>query len=202
MPHSQDGLARLVARSGVADWVVDAFTRFDRADFVPPGARGAYSDRPVGLPHGQTTSQPSLIAQMIDALDVRADDRILEVGTGYGFQTALLTHRSSRVTSIDRIADLAAAARVNLERAGATGAEVFVGDGWQGVVERAPFDRIIVSAAARALPDALADQTVDDGVVVIPIADAVYVYVKRGEALHRARLLTPARFVPLVPGSA
>ena len=205
MPKSQEGLARLVENDGASERVVEAFRRVAREDFVPPrNKRDAYFDRPVALPAHQTTSQPSLIARMIDALGLRRSDRVLEVGTGYGFQTALLSELGAEVFSIERHRELAEVARANLERAGSGSATVVVGDGWQGLPEEAPFDGIVVSAAATALPPALERQLADGGRLVIPLVrrrgDEVVLFEKRGEQLKRVRVLTPARFVPLVPG--
>jgi protein-L-isoaspartate(D-aspartate) O-methyltransferase len=206
MPRDQQGLARLVARHGVAQWITDAFHHVDRADFVPAGSRGsAYSDRPVGLPQRQTTSQPSLIARMLDELALPEGGKALEVGTGYGFQTALLARRAARVISIERHEELARAARENLRRTAIDNVSVIVGDGWRGVPEEAPFDGIVVSAAASELPADLAEQLNERGRIIIPIqelgGDAVYAYEKREGHVARASMVTPARFVPLVPGS-
>jgi protein-L-isoaspartate(D-aspartate) O-methyltransferase len=205
MPRDQQGLARLVARQGVAGWIVAAFEAVDRADFVPPGAKGSvYSDRPVALPRRQTTSQPSLIARMLDELALPEGGAVLEVGTGYGFQTALLAQRAGRVISIERHEELARAARTNLARASITNSKVVVGDGWRGVPDEAPFDSIVVSAAASELPQALATQLSERGRIIIPIqelgGDAVYAFEKKGGRVERVSLVTPARFVPLVPG--
>ena len=206
MPTTQEGLARLIEREGIVDRrIVDAFRDVDRARFVPSHSAGdAYLDRPLGIPEDQTTSQPSLIARMLDAAAPRADDRALEVGTGYGFQTALLARLVREVVSIERWPALADAARAHLEAAGADNVDVVVGDGWRGVPERAPFDVIVVSAAADELPDALGEQLADGGRLVIPVrarlSDRVYLYVKEHGRLRRARLVSPARFVPLVRG--
>ena len=204
MPHSRKGLAgRIAALKLSHPEVVEAFDAIDRADFVPAGARGrAYQDRPIEIPGGQTTSQPSLIAHMIDAAHPGPGDKVLEVGTGFGFQTALLAHLSERVVSIDRMPELVEAARRNLERAGIAGATVQEGDGWQGVAEEAPFDAIIVSAAATSVPDPLVDQLAEGGRLVIPVkkggSDDVLLYVKNDGKLVLERLISPARFVPLV----
>ena len=205
MPKSQEGLARLVESDGASERVVEAFRRVAREGFVPPeNKRDAYFDRPVALPEHQTTSQPSLIARMIDALALRPSDRVLEVGTGYGFQTALLSELGAEVFSIERHSELAEAARANLDRAGFGSATVVVGDGWQGLPAEAPFDGIVVSAAATALPPALERQLADGGRLVIPLVrrrgDEVVLFEKREDRLKRVRVLTPARFVPLVPG--
>ena len=205
MPRSQEGLARLVEREGVDERIVEAFRAVRRVDFVPAGSEPvAYGDRPVGLPEEQTTSQPSLIARMLDSVEPRPSDRALEVGTGYGFQTALLARLVAEVVSIERWESLASAARRALARAGVTNVRVVVGDGWEGVPEHAPYDVIVVSAAATAVPDALAQQLTEGGRMVIPVraqrGDDVLLFRKKAGSLERVRLVTPARFVPLVPG--
>ena len=204
MPMTQEGLARLVQRDGVSAPVVEAFRAIDRAAFVPHDARReAYRDRPVGLPAGQTTSQPSLIARMIDALDLRADHKVLEVGTGFGFQTALLARLAGEVYSVERHKVLAEAARRNLAAAGVV-ATVVVADGWKGLPEFAPYDAIVVSAAAPEVPVDLVSQLREKGRMVIPVerpaGAEVVLYERRGDDLRAVRVLTPARFVPLVPG--
>ena len=207
MPRTQEGLARLIEREGLGDpRIVDAFRAIDRADFVPAAARGeAYRDRPVAIPEQQTTSQPSLIARMIDAVGPKSDDVVLEVGTGFGFQTALLARLSERVVSVERWPSLAEPARRNLAAAGIDNAEVVIGDGWNGWPAAAPFGAIVVSAAASDLPVALGEQLRDGGRMVIPVraarSDEVVLFEKRGDRLERVRLVTPARFVPLVPGA-
>lgn len=206
MPRSQEGLARLVERDGSSPEVVTAFRSVAREDFVPPDlVREAYFDRPVSLPARQTTSQPTLIARMIDALSIVPDDRVLEVGTGYGFQTALLTRLAKEVFSIERHEELATAARDNLARAGIESAQVVVGDGWLGFEEAAPFDCIVVSAAASQVPGHLADQLAEKGRMVIPVevsrGEEVILFTKKEGRLENVRVITPARFVPLVPGT-
>ena len=205
MPSGREGLARLVEREGVNPRVVAAFRAVARADFVPEGARRkAYEDRPIEILEAQTTSQPSLIARMIDAADVLPGDRVLEIGTGFGYQTALLAALGADVVSVDRHASIAEAARTNLEAAGID-AEIVVGDGWGGWPERAPYDAIVVSAAASEVPAALEEQLVDGGRLIIPVkaqrGDEVLVFVKQRGHLVKTQLLTPARFVPLVPGA-
>lgn len=205
MPRSQQGLTRLLRREGIDERVVAAFAAIARADFVPPAGRGeAYADRPVPLPERQTTSQPSLIARMIEAARPGPVDRALEVGTGYGFQTALLARLVAEVFSIERYEELAYAARTNLDRAGIENARLMVGDGWEGVPEHAPFDVIVVSAAASKVPEALESQLAEGGRLVIPVraatSDEVLLFEKQNGVVNRISLLTPARFVPLVKG--
>ncbi|HYI46136.1 MAG TPA: protein-L-isoaspartate O-methyltransferase, partial [Actinomycetota bacterium] len=162
----------------------------------------AYLDRPVSLPQHQTTSQPSLIARMIDAARISPDDRVLEVGTGYGFQTAVIAQVAGEVVSVERFDALADAARRNLARIGVTNADVVVGDGWVGVPGRGPFAAIIVSAVADELPNALIEQLDEGGRLVIPLkargSDEVLLFEKREGRAVQTRLVTPARFVPLV----
>lgn len=202
MLRGHPALARLVRRELGSGRIADAFAEVDRAGFVPPGSADVYRDRPVPIPEGQTTSQPSLIARMIEALDPRPGDRVLEVGTGYGYQTALLARLCAEVVSMDRWESLAERARENLAAAGIGNAEVFVGDGWKGCPERAPFDGIVVAAAATEVPRPFAGQLAEGGRLVIPVkrrgSDEVTLYEKGGEGLEAVRLVAPARFVPLV----
>ena len=186
--------------------VIEAFARIAREDFVPKGSEAeAYLDRPVLLPHHQTTSQPSLIARMVEAAEPGPDHRVLEVGTGFGFQTAVLAALVKEVVSVERYPRLAESARTNLERAAIHNVEVHVGDGWEGWPEKAPYDAIVVSAAAEHLPEALVDQLRDGGRLVVPLtrgrSDDVVVVTKHGDE-RRERLIVPARFVPLVKGRA
>ena len=203
MPRTQQGLVRLLRRHGIDERVVQAFADVARARFVPRGSVSfAYADRPVGIPEGQTTSQPSLIARMIEAAAPSSTDMVLEVGTGYGYQTALLARLAGRVVSIERFDVLAEAARKNLEDAGIENVRVLVGDGWKGVPEHQPFDAIVVSAAAEEVPPALEEQLAEGGRLVIPVkgpvSDDVLLFVKTGGRVEKRSLLTPARFVPLV----
>ncbi len=205
MPRNKDGLVRLVQREGVDARIVAAFGAVDRAAFVPEEAlRKAYADKPIALPEQQTTSQPTLIARMIDALELDPGHTVLEVGTGYGFQTALLAQVAREVVSIERLPALAERARRNLDAAGVDNATVVVGDGWEGVPEHAPFDAIVVSAAAAEIPDPLRAQLHEGGRLVIPLrvgrGEAVLLLQRSGDELVRKALLTPACFVPLVRG--
>lgn len=185
--------------------VLEAMRAVDRADFVPDGhAARAYTDRPIPIPRGQTTSQPSLIAAMVAALELTGEERVLEVGTGYGYQTALLDELADEVVSIERYEELASAARRNLEAAGHGGVTVVVGDGHRGVPEHAPYDAIVLSAAAPEVPPALLEQLRDGGRIVAPVgrggSEEVVVYRLEGGQLARERQLTRARFVPMQRG--
>jgi protein-L-isoaspartate(D-aspartate) O-methyltransferase len=205
MPADQEGLARLIAREGIGARVAEAFRKIDRAHFVPEGSElEAYVDRPVSIPERQTTSQPSLIARMIDAAAIQPDDRVLEIGTGYGFQTALMAVLAKEVVSIERSPRLAKRARSNLESAGLHNVEVHAADGWKGWPDRAPYGAAVVSAAADRMPDALVEQLDEEGRLVVPLkrrgSDDVILFERRKGKLVEVGLLTPARFVPLVRG--
>jgi protein-L-isoaspartate(D-aspartate) O-methyltransferase len=196
-------LARLVRAAGVRDpRVLEAVGSVPRAAFVPPGqAERAYRDEPVRIPHGQVTTQPSLVARMLEALALEGSDRVLEVGTGYGYQTALLACLTDRVVSVERFPDLAAAARHNLETRGVGGVEVVVADGSGGLAERAPFDAIVVSAAFPSVPAPLAAQLAPGGRLVQPLGsgghDEVVLFERGPAGLERRRSITPAHFVRL-----
>jgi protein-L-isoaspartate(D-aspartate) O-methyltransferase len=182
--------------------VLEALREVPRAGFVPPDLAGqAYGDRPLPIPHEQVTTQPSLSAKMIEALELSGSERVLEVGTGYGFQTALLAHLSNSVWSIERFPDVAETARNNLARHEVDNVEVVAGDGTEGLAEHAPYDAILVSAAFLSIPPPLARQLVVGGRLVQPIGsggqEQVILFEKGSEGLGRRRTITGAHFVRL-----
>jgi protein-L-isoaspartate(D-aspartate) O-methyltransferase len=189
--------------AGVRDTrLLEAIGAVPRAGFVPPDlAARAYHDSPLPIPHGQVTTQPSLVAKMVEALELTSSDRVLEIGTGFGWQTALLAGLAGEVWSVERWDDLARTARANLERHGVENATVVVGDGSAGLLEHAPYDAILVAAAFPQVPAPLADQLAEGGRLVQPIglggADEVVLFEKRRGALKRSRLVTGAHFVRL-----
>jgi protein-L-isoaspartate(D-aspartate) O-methyltransferase len=183
--------------------VLEALRRVPRAGFVPPESmRYAYVDEPLPIPHSQVTTQPSLIARMVEALELGGNERVLEVGTGHGFQTALLAELAGAVWSVERWPDLAEAARDNLHRHGAHDAEVAVGDGTLGLPEHAPYDAIVVAAAFPQVPEPLAEQLAAGGRLVHPVgpggSEDVALFEKGPRELVRVRSVTAAHFVRLV----
>jgi protein-L-isoaspartate(D-aspartate) O-methyltransferase len=202
--HTQEGLIGTVAATGVGDErVLDAMRRVPRAGFVPVDyADSAYLDEPIPIPHGQVTTQPSLIARMVAALELRSPERVLEIGSGYGWQTALLAELAASVWSVERLPDLAETARQNLARRGTSNAEVIAGDGTLGLPEHAPYDAIVVSAASPEVPAPLVEQLAPEGRLVHPVgtggSEDVVLFEKEDDRLAPRRSLTRARFVPLV----
>jgi protein-L-isoaspartate(D-aspartate) O-methyltransferase len=183
--------------------VLEAYRRVPRAGFVPPDlVARAYVDEPLPIPHGQVTTQPSLVAKMIEALELRGAERVLEVGTGHGFQTALLAELAGVVWSIERWPDLADTARSNLRRHGALDVEVVVGDGTLGASDSAPFDAIVIAAAHPTVPDPLVGQLAPGGRLVHPVGqgghEQVALFDKGPNGLVRRRTITGAHFVRLV----
>lgn len=192
-------------RAGVVDErVLAAIEATPRQRFVPAEQRAnADEDRPIPIGQEQTTSQPSLIATMVAALELRGGERVLEVGTGFGYQTAILSRLAAEVYSIDRAAALTDQAARNLATAGVEGCHLEVGDGTRGLGAYAPYDAIIVSAATPSVPAALARQLRVGGRLVAPVGPAgateVVVFEATRDGLDRVRRLVGARFVPLVP---
>ncbi|MFG3119420.1 protein-L-isoaspartate O-methyltransferase [Streptomyces sp. NPDC048197] len=173
-----------------------------RVAFVPESHRAsAYVDVPVPIAHGQVTTQPSLVAMMVAALGLTGDELVLEVGSGLGFQTALLARLAAYVVGVERWADLAGRARLNLAGQGIGNAGIVVGDGTLGVPGRAPFDAIVVSAAFPEVPPPLAAQLRVGGRLVQPIGpggqELVELYERARQGLVRRRTVVPAHFVRL-----
>ena len=201
--RDREHLASESVAAGVRDpRLLDALGEVPRAGFVPPELiEQAYLDRPLPIPHGQVTTQPSLSAKMIEALGLTGSERVLEVGTGYGFQTALLARLSNFVWSIERWHDVTETAKENLARHGVENARVIAGDGTEGLPEHAPYDAILVSAAFPSVPPPLAEQLAAGGRLVQPIGsggqEVVVLFEKGPEGLARRRTVTGAHFVRL-----
>ncbi len=190
---------------GISDErLLNAMARVPRHEFAPEAYRGqAYEDHPLPIGQGQTISQPYIVALMLDVLALSSADRVLEVGTGSGYLTALLAELAAEVVSVERHAALADAARTLLARMGYGNVKVIVGDGSLGFREGAPYDAIIVSAAAPEVPSALLAQLVEGGRMIIPIGSAdsqqlQLIRIENGQP--RITLRELCRFVPLVSG--
>jgi protein-L-isoaspartate(D-aspartate) O-methyltransferase len=196
-------LATFLRRRGITDArVLDAMAAVPRELFVPEEQRRrAYDDRALPIGHGQTISQPFMVATICAALELDPDARVLDVGTGSGYQAAVLAELAAEVVTIERVPELADRARETLARAGYDRVDVRVGDGTLGVPERAPFDGIAVAAAAPAVPKTLYDQLAVGGRIVVPVGSLhdqwleVVVRGPRGPEVVRS---VPCRFVPLV----
>jgi protein-L-isoaspartate(D-aspartate) O-methyltransferase len=182
--------------------VLEAMRRVPRAAYVPLDQVGsAYRDEPVRIRHGQVTTQPSLSARMVQALRLTGTEHVLEVGTGHGYQTALLAHLASFVTSIERWPDLAEMARRHLMAQGIRNVRVVDGDGTEGVPSGAPYDAILVSAAFPEVPEPLVNQLRIAGRLVQPIgpggAERVTVFERSVDGLVSLEVVSHARFVRL-----
>ena len=184
--------------------VLGAVAELPRALFVPAPLRDeADADRPLPIGCGQTISQPFVVAYMTERLALRGFERVLEVGTGSGYQTAVLAHLAAEVYSIEIVLELAARARAILEdEIGLTNVHLRTGDGAEGWPEAAPFDRIVVTAAAREVPPALVAQLAPGGKMILPVGaspeEQMLRVVERGDdGLNVSADLIPVRFVPL-----
>jgi protein-L-isoaspartate(D-aspartate) O-methyltransferase len=166
----------------------------------------AYADQALPIACGQTISQPYVVAYMTEQLGVHSHHRVLEVGTGSGYQAAVLSRLAREVVSIERYRTLAHQARERLRSLSYDNVEVVVGDGFVGVPGRAPYDRIIVTAAAERLPETLLEQLADIGVMILPLGsqDGSQHLIKltKSQTGTRRENLIPVRFVPMLPGQA
>jgi protein-L-isoaspartate(D-aspartate) O-methyltransferase len=196
-------------RRGISDQaVLRAMDAVPREYFVASAfTDSAYADQALPIACGQTISQPYVVAYMTEQLEIEPQHRVLEIGTGSGYQAAILSRLAREVVTIERYRTLADVARERFKTLGYANVTVLVGDGMAGAPERAPFDRIIVTAAAEAVPQPLTDQLADGGKMVIPVGprDGAQYIVKltkaAGGGLTRENLIA-VRFVPLLPGQA
>jgi protein-L-isoaspartate(D-aspartate) O-methyltransferase len=198
--HFETGRERLHER------VLKAMTVVPRHRFVPAREETyAYDNRPLPIGHGQTISQPFIVALMTDLLEVKEGDRILEIGTGCGYQAAVLAELAREVYSIEIVEPLGKDAAARLAELGYRNVRTRIGDGYLGWPEEAPFDGIIVTAGAPSVPPTLIDQLKPGGRLVIPVgsqltAQDLLVIEKRADGTISRRSVLPVRFVPLVPG--
>lgn len=205
-PEFRGARLRLVEElrgKGIRDLsVLRAFEKVPRHQFVPSGIRHrAYDDSPLPIGNGQTISQPFIHAHYLELLGLKGTEKVLEVGTGTGYQTALLSHLVPQVFSIERIAALSAQALANMEKLGLNNVSLLVGDGTIGWATYAPFDAILVSAGSPSVPAPLIEQLADGGRMLVPVGDRetqhLMIYTRRGERIDK-REVAPVRFVPLI----
>jgi len=197
-------VARQIRARGVKDErVLAAMRKVPREEFVPESVRAsAYEDGPLPIGEGQTISQPYIVALMTELLEVKPGDKVLEIGTGSGYQAAILADLTPEVYTIEIIPALAMRAEETLKRLGYTRVRVRVGDGYLGWPEYAPFDGIIVTCAPTDVPEPLKEQLKDGGRMVIPVGSqlagqTLYVLRKTGKKLEQTEVI-PVRFVPMV----
>lgn len=203
------GFQLTLRRRGISDQaVLRAMDEVPREHFVAAADfESAYADQALPIACGQTISQPYVVAYMTEQLELAAPDRVLEIGTGSGYQAAVLSRIAREVVSIERYRTLADAARDRLKTLGYDNVTVRAGDGFAGAADRAPFDRIIVTAAADKIPGALVDQLAEGGKMVLPLGPRkglqhiVKLTKASGGELVR-EVLIAVRFVPLLPGQA
>ena len=181
--------------------VLAAMAKMPREEFVPPESRAAsYEDGPLQIGHGQTISQPYIVAFMTEQLRPKASDRVLEIGTGSGYQAAILAGLVKDVYTIEIIEALAKDAEATLQRLGYKNVHVRVGDGYRGWPEHAPFDAITVTCAPDHVPQPLIDQLKEGGRMIIPVGgfgnQELYLLEKKNGQLQR-RAVLPVRFVPM-----
>jgi protein-L-isoaspartate(D-aspartate) O-methyltransferase len=190
-------------RRGISDpRVLDVMGRIPRERFIPERLESqAYADRPLAIGHGQTISQPYMVALMSEALSLTGCERVLEVGTGSGYQTAVLAAIAAEVVTVERIPELAKATQALLADMGIRNVTCAVSDGSLGYSKEAPYDRILVAAAAPEVPQILVDQLRDPGILVIPCgsrAEQVLYRVRKQDGLVDRADLISCVFVPLI----
>jgi protein-L-isoaspartate(D-aspartate) O-methyltransferase len=212
-PVGDDSVGRMqflltMRRRGIGDAaVLRALDEVPREHFVSQNYQeAAYADQALPIACGQTISQPYVVAYMTEQLGVQPEHKVLEIGTGSGYQAAILSRLAREVVSIERYRTLAEAARTRIETLGYRNIEIRTGDGLAGAADKAPFDRIIVTAAAETIPEALTEQLAEDGVMLLPLGphsgmQHLVRVTKSGGELQQEQLLG-VRFVPLLPGQA
>lgn len=211
--HSGEDIARMefllgLRKRGIRDIdVLRAIETVPRDLFVDPADREvAWEDRALPIACGQTISQPSLVAAMTEALQVKPEHSVLEIGAGSGYQAAILGKLARRVVSVERFRTLAEVAKDRIARLGLANVEIVVGDGALGWPSEAPYDRIVMTAAAPQVPPALLAQLAPGGILIAPVGPEGGVqelirYQRTGQGIEE-KVLLPVRFVPLLPGVA
>lgn len=199
-------VSRQLEARGISDpAVLSAMRVVPRHLFVRPADQDqAYDDYPINIGEGQTISQPYVVAATLEALRLSPGAKVLEVGGGSGYQAAVAAEMGARVITLEILPRLAEFARANLAAAGYSGVQVYCADGWKGWPDEAPYDAVMLAAAAPAIPPALWQQLADGGRLVLPLGDQVQMltlYEKRGQERIETRLF-PVRYVPMTGGTA
>ncbi len=193
---------QLIARGISDERVLAVFYKVEREKFVPSDLReDAYGDFPLSIGEGQTISQPYMVALMTQSLELKGCERVLEIGTGSGYQTAILTELSEEVYSVERIESLAQKAESLLKKLGYSKVKIFVSDGTTGWEEFSPYDRILVTAGAKHVPQPLVNQLKDEGIMVIPVG-GVYSQelrvIRKKKGRVKSTTVERCIFVPLI----
>ncbi len=202
-PSLEEMIQHQLVRRGIRDHrVLDAMQQIDRGDFVPPGSRHlAYRDGPLPLVKGQTISQPYIVALMSQLLETGDQLTCLEIGSGSGYQTAILARLCKSVISIETVPQLHQMAATNLDHYQLDNVQLVLGDGRNGMPDHAPFDRIMVTAAPAEVPEMLLDQLEEDGIMVIPLGShmnqTLFRIHREGSRFHR-EAICGVLFVPLI----
>jgi len=194
-----------IIKRGIQDQrVLDIMGSIDRQKFVSEEyAQSANNDGPLPIGHGQTISQPFIVAFMSESLKIDASHKVLEIGTGSGYQSAVLSNLSNHVHTIEIIDELAKEASSRLNELGYNNITVHCGDGYKGLPEEAPFDRIMVTAAPEAIPEILVEQLSEGGMMILPMGGEfdiqhLWVVTKEGGGSIKKEKVLPVRFVPMV----
>ncbi|GAB5045852.1 protein-L-isoaspartate(D-aspartate) O-methyltransferase [Thermodesulfovibrio sp. TK110] len=182
--------------------VIEVMKKIPRHLFVPEDIiDSAYDDRALPIGHGQTISQPYIVALMTELLELKGDEKVLEIGTGSGYQAAILAELAREVHTVERVEPLATAAKKRFENLGIQNIRVYIRDGTEGIPEEAPFDRIIITAATPDIPEPLIAQLKEGGIIVAPVGERYSQYmlkaIKKDSEIERHYLI-PVAFVPLI----
>lgn len=199
----KDMVKEQIIRRGIKNKrMLEAFTKVERHKFVPQDLmRSAYSDFPLSIGEGQTISQPYIVALMTEYLELAGNEKVLEIGTGSGYQTAILAELAKEVYSIERVAGLAKKAEETLRESGYTNIKIKVGDGTSGWPQEAPFDKIIVTAATPRVPFALQEQLRETGKIIAPLGESfsqVLTLIKKKQGRFESTDICGCVFVPLI----
>ncbi len=206
--HLMEELANYLISAGYLKTpaIIEALKKTDRADFVPEELKSrAYANEPLPIGQGQTISQPLVVAFMLELLEPKEGDNVLEIGAGSGWQTAILARLGCQVTALERIAELRFMAEKNVAKGGfieSGAANILLSDGSRGYPENAPYDKIIAAASAEKIPDAWKDELKIGGRIVAPVGQSIFLMEKTGADEFKTKEFFGYSFVPLVKGGS